>query len=338
MLVIIAAFLYWGKSSGTFDHKEKEFAVKDTASITKIFLADKNNKTILLERKPLNGWELNKTYKARQSGINILLETIKYLVPKYPVPQKAHDNIVAQLAAQSIKVEIYQNVYRINLFDKIKLFQHEKLTKVYYIGGATPDNMGTFALNEGAKVPFVVHLLGFRGFVAPRYSTLEKEWRDHTIFKTKLYDIQSVTMEVPGEPENSFRVESQADNFVLYRLNDNQKIEGYDTLKMLNFLTSFSDIRYEALLDMVSQERKDSIIHSVPKNIITLVDVNGNSSAIKTFYKPNDDRAFDMEGNFYTYDIDRLYALVNDEKDFVLIQYYVFDKILRPLSYFIPEE
>ncbi|MCD4695771.1 MAG: DUF4340 domain-containing protein [Bacteroidales bacterium] len=337
VLIVIAAFLYFGKQSGTFKSKEKDFAVKDTASITKIFLADKLNKTVLLERVSSSEWTLNSTYKARQSGINLLLETIKYLVPKYPVPQKAHDNIVSQLAAQSIKVEIYQKVYRIDLFDKIKLFEHEKLTKVYYLGGATPDNMGTFMLNEGADTPFVVHLLGFRGFVAPRYSTQEKDWRDHSIFKTRLYDVRSVVMEMPGDPENSFRVESSENNITLFRLQDNQMM-AYDTLRLLNFLTSFADIRFEALLDMVEKKRRDSIIHSTPKNILTLIDVKGDTTSIKTFFKPNDDRAFDMEGNIYTSDVDRMYALVNEERDFVLIQYYLFDKVLRPLSYFIPED
>ena len=34
-------------------------------------------------------------------------------------------------------------------------------------------------------------------------------------------------------------------------------------------------------------------------------------------------------------DPERLYALINDDKDFVLIQYYVFDRILRTINYFI---
>jgi hypothetical protein len=40
-------------------------------------------------------------------------------------------------------------------------------------------------------------------------------------------------------------------------------------------------------------------------------------------------------GNAAPYDRDRLYALVNDGKDFTLVQYFVFDKILRPMSFFM---
>ena len=112
---------------------------------------------------------------------------------------------------------------------------------------------------------------------------------------------------------------------------------GYDTLKMLNFLTAFSDLRYESLMDgLTDPQRQDSIIHSTPMNIITVVDKDGKSTSIKTFFKPNDPRAFDIEGGLYPHDVDRLYALVNDERDFVLLQYFVFDKVLRPLSHFNP--
>lgn len=335
ILVLITAALYLTKSSGTFKDRDKNFAVKDTASITKIFLADKKNRTILLERKSPGEWELNGNYLARQSGVELLLETMKNLVPKYPVPKNAHNNIVSQMAAYSTKVEVYQLVYRINLFDKIKLFQHEKLTKTYYVGTATSDNMGTFMLLEGADVPFVVHLLGLRGYVAPRYSTIEKEWRDHSIFKTKLYDISEIIMEIPREPENSFRI-ANGENEILFYPNNSEQAMPFDTLKMLNFLTAFADIRFEELMnERMPQELQDSISGSMAKNIITVSDKTGKSTNIRTFYKANTEGSFDPLGNVYPYDIDRLYAVVNEERDFVLIQYYHFDKILRPASYFI---
>lgn len=335
-LIVAALLLVFNRGSGTFKKNTNEFAVEDTASITKVFLADKKNRTILLERVGEGEWLLNGTYNARSSGVNLLFETFKHLVPKYPVPKSGHDNIVAQLAAASIKVEIYQKVFRIDIFG-IKLLPHEKLTKTYYVGGATQDNMGTFMLMDGADVPFVVHLLGFRGYVAPRYSTMEKNWRDHSVFKNNLADIQQVIMEIPDEPENSFKILKGINKLQLVNFKTNEVIPQYDTLRLLNFLTAFTDIRYEALLNDMAPARKDSIVNTIPKNILTVVDTNGDSTTIITYFKPNDNKAIDMEGNLYVHDLDRLYALINDKRDFVLIQYYVFDKVLRPLSYFMLE-
>ena len=338
ILVIVALFLVFNRGTGTFKSHTNDFAVKDTATITKVFLADKKNQTVLLERLGVGDWLLNGNYKARNSGVKLLFETFMHLVPKFPVPKSGHDVIVAQLATTSIKVEIYQQVYRVDLFD-IKLFPYEKLTKTYFVGGATQDNMGTFMLMDGADVPFVVQLLGFRGYVAPRYSTLEKDWRDHTVFRNNLADIKQVIMEIPAEPENSYKILKENRNLHLVNFETNEVLPEYDTLRLLNFLTAFADIRYEALLNAMDSHRKDSIINLTPKNILTVIDSKGDSTTIITFFKPNDSKAFDMKGKLYVHDLDRLYALINNKRDFVLIQYYVFDKVLRPLPYFIiPED
>lgn len=337
ILLVIAAILVIRQGSGTFGGKMKDFAVADTASITKVFLADKSNNTILLERKTSGDWLLNKTYRARNTGVNMLFETLINLVPKFPVPKKAHNNVITQLAARSVKVEIYQEVFRIDLFG-IRLFPHEKNTKTFYVGGATQDNMGTFMLMEGAEVPFVVHLLGFRGFMGPRFSTQEKEWRDHTVFRARLSEIKSITMEIPAQPENSYKIVSENEEVNLLRLSNLQSVEQYDTLKLLNFLTAFSDLRYEALLNDINQQRIDSITHSVPASILTLVNTKGDTTIMKTFFKPNDHKRYDMEGNLYVMDIDRAYALVNKDRDFVLIQYFVFDKVLKPLTFFVSNQ
>lgn len=336
-LLVVSAILLMNNNSGTFTKKDKDFAVLDTASVTKIFLADKKNRTVLLNRFEDGTWQINQKFLAQKASVDLLLETMKNLVAKFPVPKSAHNTVVSQMAASSTKVEVYQEVYRVNLFDRIKLFKHEKLTKTYYVGGSTPDNMGTFMLMDGSDAPFVIQLLGLRGYVATRYSTFEKDWRDHTIFKTKLFEIQSVQMEFPSEPEKSYKVINTEDEITLHSLMNNQKLPGFDTLKVLNFLTSFADVRYEALLDEVDPQFQDSVIHSTPLHVITVVNTNGDTTAIKTFYKPNDEEAYDVDGNYYTADMDRLFALVNEEQDFVLIQYFVFDKLFRPLSFFIRE-
>jgi len=333
LLMVIAVFLVYNQSNGTFKDKDKDFAIQDTASITKIFLADKNDNTVLLEKTGEGAWLLNSEFKVRNSGVNMLLETVKNLVPKYPVPESAHNTIVSHLAVNSVKVEIYQMVYRIDLFG-LQLFSHEKLTKTYYVGGATPNNLGTYMLMEGADIPFVVHILGFRGYVAPRYTTIAKNWRDHAIFQVNISDISSITMEFPKNPENAYKIVNENRKLSLFKLETNEVLPQYDTLKLLNFLTSFADIRFEAFLNEMEIHRKDSIINSTPEHIITVMNNEGVSTEIVTFLKPNDNRTFDMEGKLYVHDLDRMYALVNDRNDFVLIQYYVFDKVLRPLSYF----
>ncbi len=313
----------------------KNFAVSDTASIVKIFLADKANNTLLLERQEKGPWLVNSTFRARKEMIDLLLGTMKNLYARAPVPKAAYNNAVRNLASRSVKVEIYQKKYRINLTNHFRLFPYIKKAKVYYVGDVTPDNIGTFMILENATTPFVVYWPGFRGFVASRYSVLVDDWRDHAIFEYSLPQIQSIEVVFVDQPELSYKaVKNPGGRFDLYSGKTNQKLPAYDTLKMLAFLTSFENIRFEAIINDMDLRRVDSIISSPPQHIIRVTDTRQNTVQVKTFKRIAQVNAEDERGIPSGFDTERMYALVNNEKDFVLIQYFVFGKILKPLSYF----
>ena len=182
LLVVIAAVLIWNnRYLSTIQGESSDFQVWDTASVTKIYLADRRERESLLERHD-NGWTLNGVYKAHPKQVEYILTTLNKIRVKMPVSVASHDNIVKQLASQSTKVEVYQMTPRINLFDKIKLFYHEKRTKVFYVGDATMDNSGTFMLKEGADKAYIVYIPSFRGFITTRFTANPDDWRDHTVF------------------------------------------------------------------------------------------------------------------------------------------------------------
>ena len=335
LLVVIAGVLIWNnRYLSTLQGEASDFQVWDTASVTKIYLADRRENESLLERQE-EGWTLNGNYKAHPKQVNYLLTTLYKIRIKMPVSVASHDNIVKQLASQSTKVEIYQMVPRINLFDKIKLFYHEKRTKVFYVGDATMDNSGTFMLKEGADKAYIVYIPSFRGFISTRFTANPDDWRDHTIFHEKLADIQSVEIDFNDDPEGSFRIDNIGRHqYKLTRLCDNKDLP-YDTLKVINFLSSFSDLRFEALFtNTMEQERMDSITSSPFVHNVVLTSKDGSTQDMKTFRKLVLNGVTDMGGNYGDVDHDRMYALIEGGKDFVLIQNYVFDKVLHDVRYF----
>lgn len=335
LLVVIAGVLIWNnRYLSTLQGEASDFQVWDTASVTKIYLADRRENESLLERQE-DGWTLNTTYKAHPKQVNYLLTTLYKIRIKMPVSVASHDNIVKQLASQSTKVEIYQMVPRINLFDKIKLFYHEKRTKVFYVGDATMDNSGTFMLKEGADKAYIVYIPSFRGFISTRFTANPDDWRDHTIFHEKLADIQSVEIDFNDDPEGSFRIDNIGRHqYKLTRLCDNKDLP-YDTLKVINFLSSFSDLRFEALFtNTMEQERMDSITSSPFVHNVVLTSKDGSTQDMKTFRKLVLNGVTDMGGDYGDVDHDRMYALIEGGKDFVLIQNYVFDKVLHDVRYF----
>jgi hypothetical protein len=339
VLGVIATALVLTNSRSTFKREFSDFAVDDTSNITKIFMSDKNNNNLILTRVQPGQWLVSNKYAGSKANIDLLMGTMLGLEVKASVPKAATENIIRDLATSAVKVEIYQWKYRINLFDIVRLFPHEKLTKVYYVGGPIQSNMGSYMIMEHSSVPFVVYLPGLRGFVTPIYSPIEKYWRDYSVFKKSIQQIESVKIEFPADPGNSFEIKNNGNiNLRLFGLNDNRQVPDFDTLKVMNFMTSFRSISFEALINDLDPHRKDSILSTTPYCIISLTDTSHNTNSIKIFRRGAGPGETDGLGKPALYDMDRIYALVNGGKDFTLAQYFVFDKILRTKSFFLRKQ
>ena len=336
VLAIIAIALILQNRKGTLNSKMSEFAINDTTSVTKIFMADMTGNKVLLSKVSPGNWSVNEKFKANSFGIELLLKTMQSLSVKAPVSKAGYNNVIKQLAVNSVKVEVYQMVFRVDLFNSFRLFPHQKLTKVYYVGSATPDNMGTFMLMEGSDVPFIVYQPGFRGFVAARYSARLNDWRDHSIFKSNPSEIISIKVEFPETPEESYLIEKLGNSKLeLKQLFTNSKFTRFDTQRLVSLINAYKFINFESLLEGLDKQFVDSVTSSRPLNIITLTDTCGKINLVKTYRLKNETGDFDDAGNLLPYNRERLYALINNGKEFVLIQYFVFDPITRPLSYLL---
>ena len=82
---------------GTINPELRDFAVSDTASISKIFLVSKSEKQVTLTREADGRWKVNGKYYARPDAIKTLLITIHALSVREPVGLKAKENIIKQL-------------------------------------------------------------------------------------------------------------------------------------------------------------------------------------------------------------------------------------------------
>ncbi len=341
ILIIIVPAAIWfvlQNDSSTLKEKETGFAVKDTSLVTKIFIADKQTNSITLTRTK-KGWILNDKFNTNNRVVESLLGTMNRIKVKAPVPKIGRNSIVSRLASIGIKVEVYQSAYKIDFGENFKFFPYEKLAKVFYVGDATPDNLGTYMLIEGAEHPYITHITGFRGFLTPRFSPIADDWKSHVIFNQTLSDISSVSVKFGEKPEESFKVDvlSSDGSYKLTRMIDNSTIINYDTLKLLNFLTSFSDLRYESRLNnLMSTIRQDSIINMPKVYEVTMVDDDQDTTYMACFNKRALPEEIREEAYFQLIplDHDRFYGLVNDGEDFVLLQFYTFNKVLYPLSYY----
>ena len=327
-----------GSRKATF---EQDYHIEDTSTITKIYMADKQNNEVTLTRDADSSWTVDGIYPANKPMLDDLLETLHDMRIRQQVNHNAIPNAIKDLAARAIKVEIYQNVPFINWFGShLKLFSREKLTVTYYIGRETQDMMGSYMLREGDKVPCIIHIPGFRGFITPRFITNSLKWRSHVIVDLPVNHIERVELEIPSMPEESYAIVRNGEGFDMELLASHQRIPGFDTARVAQMLSSFTWLNFDEFASIVPGSHADSCVSIVPRAILRITDTDGNTRELKTYIKytnPNDLAIVDNPERYELFDVNRLYAVV-DNTDTVLIQYYTFDNILKPASYMLGKD
>ena len=103
-MAMVAGYFLYTNSKSTIRPELSDFAVADTSSIDKIFMADRQGKTILLERKSPVDWIVNGKFHARHDLIANLLYTIKSVEVRSPVGKNLYNQTMKLLASNSVKV------------------------------------------------------------------------------------------------------------------------------------------------------------------------------------------------------------------------------------------
>lgn len=330
VLIAIASYFFISKSSGTLKNELKDFAIEDTVSIDKIFISDYTGEKVTLTRGD-KYWVVDGAHKARPESIEVIMNTFYRIAVKSPVAKAAMNNVIKDIATKTIKVEIYQG--------------KDKPSKVYYIGGPTQDQMGTYMVleNDGEKssVPFIMHIPGFAGYLSTRFFANPLQWRDATIFKYNSEEIKSIEVTYHEKPEESFKIEknnsvSSTGQISLIDGQTAQPIQKFDTNKVIQYLGLFENINYEMIvLDEVKPEKQDSIRKISPFFTIKLTDVYGKITKIVSLHMPNYKQVLDDNGTPHPYDLDRMYGILNDDDALIYIQFYTFDKITLPKQVFL---
>ncbi len=318
ILVAVAFYVNQERGSGTIKPDLHDFAVEDTATITRIFLADRTGTSVLLERQN-NRWTVNKGRKARKDAVDVLLKTIRLVEMKAPVSNTAHNNIVKLLAGKSTKVELYSG---------------DRKLKTYYVGDATQDNTGTYMLMEGSETPFICHIPGFYGYLTGRYFTRPSEWRDTEIFGHRLPQIAEVKVEYHQDPARSFRITHSKDRVVqLFRLfPQEESVDRMDTIFVKRYLTNYRNIRFEGIQPYDSA-RIDSIVRSPEYFTISVTDPQGETRSVTAYRITADPGSIDVDGAPMQWDPDRMHATLNgDESEVMLIQYFSFDWLTTDIA------
>ena len=314
----IVAYNYFNSSNSTIQSSHNDFSIKDTASIDKIFIADMQGNHVLLKRELPNKWSLNEKHTAVQHNINNLLQTIQLMTIKAPVAKARFDKTIRDLSTLGTKVEIYQG--------------KDTPSKVFFIGTSNQHHTGNYMMIEGSNLPYLVHIEGFNGFLSPRFSIHENDWKTKTIFKYNPKDIAELRLSFPGKPEKGFVIKQSITGEISLFNNALVPVDGWEKSYIIDYLDRFREVNFEMWEETKGPIFIDSVSTSTPLEVYSITTMSGETTTLKTLLKPLKS-GIDIEGNPIDHDQDRMYALLNN-KEFMIIQYFVFDPLNQDIKYF----
>ena len=335
---LLSFIIYENFSLGTpqkVEYSQKMFASDDSSTVKKVFIADMAGNTVLLQRGD-KGWMLEDSTPATNEMVQSMLATLMNLRVDRPVPAKQVENMNRVMAASAIKVEVYEDAPAFILFGH-GFFNKERKVKTIYIGPATQENTGNYAMLEGMEEkPCIIYLPGFRGIVSPRFSALKQDWVSHQLLSTKPTRIQSLNVFNCRNNDESFTIQKVDDrHYALYNSND-VRIAQYDTAKVFNLLAEFRDKKYQSIAIGLDKEQVKNVLENNLFKVITMTDIQGNTLKLNCYFMDEDYDYYDNEtGDKLTdiehlYNQDRFYATLNDNKEkLYILQYFVFGRMVQ---------
>lgn len=330
ILFIAAAMAVWAfmlskqddGNSKLADEALSDFAISDTASIDKLILTDtEGNKGVTLIRTGVS-WSNENGDCVQQHLVHTILETIKHIKVKSPVPKTGIETVNKNLTTHHRKIEIY-----------IK----GELAKTWYVGQPTQDQYGTYMLLKDPEKgkspePFIMHLPNMYGNLESRFITNPLEFECTGIFNYDPLAIKSIDVRIPDSSEYDFKI-TLLDNNLFALANGTSQVASFDTAKVRNYILGYKKVHFEQHNYLINKKSEDSLKATTPWYDITVTDVKGESKRVLCYKKKMVYPKMDYNGELIEWDRDRLWVVTNDGR-LVVGQYYVFDKLLRDIRYF----
>jgi hypothetical protein len=325
-----AFYLYpkLSRKNSTGDNPFMQFAVEDTASVSKITIQDRNGNVALLERKNNSSdWTINKKYAARKDVIKLLLECFHDIRVRGNVPSKMRDNMLAVMTTSAKEVKIYG--------------KNNELLKTYYVGPNTQDHMGTIMLLETpedgrSEEPYITHIEGFTGFLNPRFFIDEMEWRSTDIFYYPNNDIAEIEVLHMTDPGSSFKLSYLGNNKLKFERNLNGALTPFaqlDTALAFDLLKRMRKVNLETYNTLLKPESADSIKNIAPTFVLKVKNSEGNITSLSLYLKKAKEMTPDATGQLTPFDPEYFWAKT-DANELGLAQFFVFEPLLQPARFY----
>lgn len=189
ILLTITLVLVFNDKPGTITGSEKNFAVNDTAGITRIKYVF-NGEVLELSRNS-SMWVVNNKYPAKIQLVHVTLKFLQQFNIISAVPKESVAQAMEALNERSLQVTIEHS---------------EEPTVQYRFCEIDTAPSKAYIIMEGSAKPYIANITGFDLPLYTLFSTSESMWRDRKIFTTGLNEMMMVGLAYPQDPDKSFSI------------------------------------------------------------------------------------------------------------------------------------
>lgn len=263
VLVVVTVLLYsiGGERRGT-NVETEQFAVADTAAITRVEIS-KNQEVTVLSRES-GRWLVNDKFSLDEGMRTVLLSVLHRVSVQRPVAEVVQEEVVDNLQQEGYRVSVYAGNQRL---------------MEYQAGGDREANVTYFKKPEEAT-PYVVHLPGYESYVAGLFEITENDWRDRIIMATDWNFIDSLRLIYPQNPESSFSIVFRNQQYQV------PEVAEADTSILYNFMDQVSYILADRYIDRQEFPLYDSLSQTDPLAILKVKEIADNDADQVLFYPP----------------------------------------------------
>lgn len=333
LLFTAAVILFWySHSLSTLRPIDSDFSVDRSLEVTGIEI--KHESTGVHLTKDSHGqWILDGQFLANDPAVRQLVSVMNRIRVRQPVSVANRADVHKYMDDEGVRVRIWVQAWRIHL-GTFRILPFTRLHQSFRVGEDTPDGLSTYMRKDGSDFPFKIHLPASEGGLRYLFDPHQRAWRDPMVVNLERENVSRVEVKVTGQPAESFVLHQKEDGrFSFHHVAESEPLMDVhaDTSRVVRFLSSFRDLHYESLLNEQQEEQRKKLMIEQPFMEITVESTEGMRTTMVAYARkaPEEDILTPATGN----DPNRFYLKVN-EGEFALAQYYVFNRILRPLSFF----
>ncbi len=260
-LITLLSLIPFLKDSKGISIDKKQFTLDSQTIITDVILSSPKTKNTLSYMQGV--WQINSRYELDPNMRDVFFSVLSQIELRKSIPESQKDSLIALIKNKGTEVTILNNA---------------DLIKHYRIWGNS--NLQISYVLDNEDNGYVVHIPGYRSYVAGIFQVPESDWRSRRAFSALFTNLNSLKIAYPNE-EIEFRYKDSFFEIVDMVADSTQLITSLENLLFLQtdqYLVATEYAKYKT----------DSLTQYAPMAIVSATQLAGKMEDVQIFNTQKD--------------------------------------------------